>query len=376
MRRAMGEETAGTLGVAVIGTGSIAEAHLYSFKQETERARLLAVVDVDEGRARAAAGRHDVTDVYSDYRDVLARDDIDAVSICAPPFLHARMSVEALLAGKHVLCEKPVAPTLAELDRIEEAERRSGRVFSGVFQLRFGKGAQQMRILLDEGRFGRVHLGLAETLWYRDDAYYDQVDWRGTWESECGGVTVSQAIHLIDALVWFLGEPLSVYARAGSFRPNIGVDDTSVAVIQFDGGAIGQVTSTVSAAGPERSRLEIYGSELSAVSQGPVYDSTGEPFLLSTPAGGGAQAIQQEMEERVLRAFRLLHRGSVDDFLTAVREGSRPLAGVEACRKALQVTTAIYKSAMTGKSVDLPVAPGDPFYSALPPAGHGLPGVS
>jgi predicted dehydrogenase len=222
-----------------------------------------------------------------------------------------------------------------------------------------------------------VHLGLAETLWYRDDAYYDQVAWRGTWEKECGGVTVSQAVHLIDALVWFLGEPRNVFARAGSFRPNIGVDDTSVAVIQFEGGAIGQVTSTVSAAGPERSRLEIYGSEMSAVSQGPVYDSTSEPFLLSLPgAGTDASSIQQELEERVPRAFKLLHRGSVSDILTAVRDGRRPLADIEACRKALQVTTAIYKSAMTGQSVHLPVTPDDPFYSALPPAGHDLPGVS
>ena len=175
----MGVESQLRLGVAVIGTGSIAEAHLYSYKQEGERADLVAVVDVDEARARTAAGRYGVPDVYADYRDVLARDDVDVVSICAPPFLHVQMAVDSLLAGKHVLCEKPVAPTLSELDRIEEAERKSGKVFSGVFQLRFGKGAQQMRILLDEGRFGKVHLGLAETLWYRDDAYYDQVAWRG-----------------------------------------------------------------------------------------------------------------------------------------------------------------------------------------------------
>jgi predicted dehydrogenase len=113
------------------------------------------------------------------------------------------------------------------------------------------------------------------------------------------------------------------------------------------------------------------------VSQGPVYDSTSEPFLLSlSAAGADSSAIQQELEERVPRAFRLLHRGSVSDILTAVHEGRRPLADIEACRKALQVTTAIYESAMTGQPVDLPIAPDDPFYSALPPAGHDLPGVS
>lgn len=362
--------SADSIGVAVIGTGGIAEAHLYSYQREEERARLIAVVDVDQSRARAAADRYGASEVYADYHDALKRAEVDAVSICAPPFLHAQMSVDALAAGKHVLCEKPVAATLSELDRIEAAQRESGKVFSGVFQLRFGKGAQQLRILLDGGRFGKLHLGIADTLWFRDDAYYDDVSWRGTWEQECGGVTVSQAIHLIDSLVWFLGEPKSVFARAGSFRSNIGVDDTSVAVIEFANGAIGQATSTVSAAGPERSRLELYGSELSAVSQGPVYDSTSESFALSTPRPDAAEAIRDEIEERVPRGYKLLHRGAVNDFLASIEEGREPLTDIEACRTALQVTTAIYKSAMTGQPVDLPIAPDDPFYSVLPPAGY------
>lgn len=369
----MNGESNTPLGLAVIGTGSIAEAHLYSYQREGDRSRVVAVVDVDEDRARAAASRYAAEEVYTDYREALARNDVDAVSICAPPFLHVQMSVDALEAGKHVLCEKPVAATLSGLDRIAQSQRTSRRVFSGVFQLRFGKGAQQLHLLVDEGRFGRLHLGVAETLWFRDDAYYDNVAWRGTWEKECGGVTVSQAIHLIDALVWFLGEPKSVFARAGSFRGNINVDDTCVAVIQFESGAIGQVTSTVSAFGPERSRLELYGSELSAVSQGPVYDSTSEPFFLSSPEAAHAEAVQNEIEARVPRAHRLLHRGVVNDFLEAICEGRQPLADIDVCRTVLQVTTAIYKSAMTKQPVDLPIRADDPFYDALPPPDHDIP---
>lgn len=372
----MDAKSGSPLGIAVLGTGSIAEAHLYSYQREEERARLKAVVDVDESRARAAAGRYGVADVYADYRELLAREDVEAVSICAPPFLHTQMAVDSLIAGKHVLCEKPVAPTLSELDRIEEAARESGKVFSGVFQLRFGRGAQQLRVLLDEGRFGRLHLGIAETLWFRDDAYYDQVPWRGTWAEECGGATVSQAIHLIDALIWFLGEPRRVFASAASFRANVEADTTAVAVIEFANGAIGQVTSTVSAAGPERSRLEVYGSRLSALSQGPVYDSTRDPFALASPAAADAEAMQWEMEERLPRGYNLLHRGSVNDFLAAVGEGRPPLAGIDACRTVLQVTTAVYKSAMTGQPVHLPIGRDDPFYGALPPEGHDLPSTA
>jgi UDP-N-acetyl-2-amino-2-deoxyglucuronate dehydrogenase len=363
-------DTAEPVGVAVIGAGAIAQAHLYGF-QRSAQARLVAVADVDEARAKVAAERFGVGLTYRDYQDVLARDDVQAVSICTPPFTHVEMATATLRAGKHVLCEKPVTSTLAGLDAIAEAERDSGRIFSVVFQLRFGRGAQQVRLLLDEGRFGRLTLGLAETLWFRDDQYYD-VDWRGTWAQECGGATSSLAVHLVDCLLWFMGEPESVYAEAGTFRARIEQDDTSAAVVRFQNGAIGQITSTVSSFGQERSRLELYGTELTAVSRGPVYDSTTD-FLLSGADASRAAALRQEVDERVPPGHAILHEGAIVDFLDAIRDGRPPLAGVDACRAALQVTTGIYKSAMTGRPVDLPVAADDPFYHSLPPEGFALP---
>jgi predicted dehydrogenase len=362
------------LGIAVVGAGSIADAHLYSYQRAPERASLVTVVDVDEARARRAAGRFSVPHVLTGYREALERDDVQAVSICTPPFLHAEIAVAALKAGKHVLCEKPVAPTLAGLDAIAEAERTSGRVFSGVFQWRFGRGARQVRRLLDEGRFGRLHLGIAETLWFRDHPYYDDVPWRGRWDTECGGVTVSQAVHIIDCLLWFMGEPVSVFAEAGAFRARIMEEDTSVAVLRFESGAIGQITSTVSAMGQERSRLEIYGTELSAAGQGEAYDTTKDFFTLGARAPEAAQALQRESEERTPPGPKLLHRGAINDFLEAIQENRRPLVGVQECRRALQVTAAIYKSAMTGDRVALPLSPDDPWYHHLPPPGFALPG--
>ena len=183
------------IGVAVIGAGGIADSHLYSYQRLGERVRRVAVVD--ESRAARAAERFEFDEALTSYQDVLARDDVQAVSICTPPFLHVEMSTAALRAGKHVLCEKPAAATLAGLDEIEAAAQESGRIFSGVFQLRFGRGAQQLRMLADEGKFGRFHLCLAETMWYRADAYYDDVAWRGRWDTEAGGATVSQAVHII-----------------------------------------------------------------------------------------------------------------------------------------------------------------------------------
>jgi predicted dehydrogenase len=272
-----------------------------------------------------------------------------------------------------VLCEKPVAPTLAGMDEIEAAARESGRVFSGVFQLRFGRGAQQVRRLIDEGAFGRLHLGLAETLWLREGAYYDDVPWHGTWSTECGGVTVSQAIHVIDALLWFMGEPERVYAEAGTFRARMEAEDTSVAVVRFKSGAIGQITSTISSLAEQKSLLQLHGTELTATSQDDEYSCTRQPFVLSATDPERAARLQREQDERLPKGYRLLHRGVVGDFLDAIEHRREPLVGVEACRTALQVTTAIYKSAMTGERVDLPIAKDDPFYGAIPPEGFALP---
>jgi UDP-N-acetyl-2-amino-2-deoxyglucuronate dehydrogenase len=365
----MGDPT----GVAIIGTGGIAEAHIFAYQKEAERARIVALVDVDRSRAQAAAERCGAQTICEDYREVLERDDIEAISICTPPFTHVEIACAALQSGKHVLCEKPVAPTLAGLDAIEEAQEASGGVFAGVFQLRFGRGAQQLRLLLDEGKFGRLHLGLAETLWFRDDDYYGSVPWRGKWTTEAGGATVSQAIHLIDLLLWYFGEPISVFAEAGVFRTPTEADDVSVAVVRFASGGIGQITSTVSAFGEERSRVEVYGSELGAVSQGSAYSATSEPFRLSAPDPTLAEEAQRHADERVPSGYRVLHRGAIRDFLDAIREGREPLAGIDACRTALQVTAAIYKSAMTGAPAALPITADDPFYHDLPPDGFSLP---
>src|SRR4029079_14496662 len=147
----------------------------------------------------------------------LAHPGVDAVSICTPPFLHVEQSCAALRAGKHVLCEKPMSPTLAGLDEIAAAESEGKAIFAGVFQPRAGQGAQQVKALLDAGRFGRLVFGLSETIWSRDEDYYSMW-WRGTWAQECGGVTMGHGIHSIDTLAWFMGEPASLIADAATVK--------------------------------------------------------------------------------------------------------------------------------------------------------------
>jgi len=361
------------IGIGIIGTGEISVLHAAAYQALGERVRLAAVADIDMDRARALAGHFSIPAVHEDYQQVLADPDVQAVSICTPPFLHVQQSVEALQAGKHVLCEKPVAPNMAGLDRIAAAQRGSGRVFSGVFQGRFGRGARQVKALIERGRFGRLLLGFTHTLWMRDAAYYG-VWWRGSWAQECGGASVSQALHGIDMLLWLMGEPSHLYAEADTLKMDIEVEDTAAAVVRFRSGALGQVLATVNCQ-DNRSRLEIYGTALHAVSSEDAYQPTKEPFRLSAADPAYLESVQKEADELVPSGPPYLHLGMVEDFVGALEEGREPLVTVAECRRSLELVTALYRSAMTGETVSFPIEKTDPFYSSIPPEGMSLPGA-
>jgi predicted dehydrogenase len=360
------------LGIGIIGAGGISHSHLLAYRSRVNRdlARVVAIADIDEARAREQAKQYEVEHVFTDWKQLLEHPGVDAVSICTPPFLHVEQSCAALRAGKHVLCEKPMSPTLAGLDEIAAAEREGKAPFAGVFQHRAGQGAQQVRALIDEGRFGRLVFGLSETIWSRDEEYYSMW-WRGTWEQECGGVTMGHGIHSIDTLMWFLGEPASIIADATTVKLPIKVEDTSAAIVRFKSGAIGQIVVTVNAQ-DNRSRLEVFGTNLQAVSAGEPYGPTATPFRYAAiDPSEGERALADAMR-LVPDETRHLHVPLVHDFIGAITEGRAPMVPASECRRSMEVITGLYKSAMTGERVTFPIADDDPWYSQIPVAGADL----
>jgi UDP-N-acetyl-2-amino-2-deoxyglucuronate dehydrogenase len=359
------------LGISIIGAGDISRSHLLAFRSRTNRdlARVVGIADVDEARAKAQAATYGIGRTYATFEQALTDPEVDAVCICTPPFLHVEQSVAALRAGKHVLCEKPVSPTLAGLDTIAAAEREGGAVFSGVFQYRMGQGAQQLKALIESGRFGRLRFGLSETLWQRPQSYYD-VWWRGTWEKESGGVSMAHGIHCIDTLMWLMGEPASLVADAATVKLDIDVEDTSVAIVRFRSGAIAQIAVTVNAQ-DNRSRLEIFGDEVQAISASPSAP-TSIPFRLTSVDPAVAERARDEAARLVPDETKYLHVAVVHDFLRAIIEEHPPLVTVAECRRSMEIITGIYKSAMTGARVEFTIAPDDPFYRKIPPEGFGL----
>jgi len=359
------------IGIGVIGAGGIAHSHLLAYRSRAnrDRARVVAIADISEVAARKQAETYGIDHVFTDWREMLNVPQVQAVSICTPPFLHVEQSVGALEAGRHVLCEKPVSPTLAGIDAIAAAQRASGAVFEGVFQHRVGQGARQLKALIETGRFGRLRFGLSETLWQRPQEYYD-VWWRGTWAQECGGVTMGHGIHSIDMLLWLMGEPESVIADAATVKLDIKVEDTSLATVRFRNGAVGQIVVTVNAQ-DNRSRLEIFGDDLQAVSSESPYDPTREPFALRSLDVARADDAAREANALYPDTPKHLHVPMVGDFLDAI-DGAAPLVGIDECRRSMELITGMYKSAMTGKRVTFPIAPEDPWYAQIPAAGFDL----
>ena len=204
------------LGVGVIGCGAISANHFAALRQ-VPGAALAAVCDNDPAHLEKAAREQGVRG-YADYRELLADARVEAVHICTPHYLHHRMAIDALHAGKHVLCEKPMAIRLADAQAMAQAARESGRQLGICFQNRYNGASRRIRALLDSGALGAVLGGSAIVAWDRGKDYYAQGDWRGKWATEGGALLINQAIHTLDLLRDFAGEITDVRCSMSAKR--------------------------------------------------------------------------------------------------------------------------------------------------------------
>ncbi|WP_426368062.1 Gfo/Idh/MocA family protein [Streptomyces sp. E-08] len=342
---------------AIVGTGGIADiCHVPALRAQAHRAQIVAAVDVDAPRADAFAAEHGIPEVYTDLGTMLDEQRPDLVHLCTPPFLHADQAVACLEAGAWVWCEKPVALSLAELDRIRAAE---GSAHAGaVFQHRYGTGARYLRDRIAAGTWGRPLVAQCVTAWYRDDAYYD-VPWRGTWESEGGGPTLGHGIHQMDLMLAVLGAWSEVRAMTGRLERDVQTEDVSTALVRFESGALATVVNSVLSP-REESYLRFDLTEATVELRHLYgYSNADWTFTARSPA------VTWDPPGDVPSS----HTAQLADFLDLYEAGIRPDLG----RQTMELVTALYKAAITG----LPVRRGetdaaDPFYGSL----HGgLPGV-
>lgn len=332
----------------LIGCGRISPRHIQSLAQ-IPSGSLVAVADVIASRAQRAAGETGA-EPYTDYRRLLDRRDIDVVTICTPSGLHALMAIEALQAGKHVLVEKPMALTLADADAMIAAAGQAGRKLGVVLQNRYNPPMQDLRRAVDEGRLGRLLLGNATVRWFRPQEYYED-GWHGTWAMD-GGALMNQSIHHIDALQWMMGNPVSVFAYTATLAHRMEAEDTGVAAIRFEGGALGVVEgSTITYPENLEGSLSIFG-EHGSVKVGGTALNRKVFWKIEGQLEHEKELLTREQIDPP-SVYGQSHRAVIEDMIDAVVQDRKPRTNGREARRSVALVLAIYESARTGREVML-----------------------
>jgi predicted dehydrogenase len=348
--------------VAIIGAG-IGASHLKGYRALPDRFIVSVLCDLDRERAAKLANGDPSIRIETDLDRVLSDPDIDLIDICLPPHLHFKVSMAALQTGKHVVCEKPFVSSLHEADLLAEAVEKSGRTLSPVFQYRFGRGFAQLRALIDKGLAGKAYTASVETHWCRRAEYYD-IPWRGTWKGEQGGAVLSHAIHNHDLLCHVMGDVRRLTAFTATRVNPIETEDCASIVFEMDSGALATSSITLGAADDTshfRFCFEGFTAESGKAPYTPAEDQW--HFLARDPA-------RQAEIDAVVNAVPAVHSGFAG-FFDALADAISGRGGSEVTvadgRRSLEMVTAIYHTARTGGTVQLPLDHKHPLYKGWTP---------
>jgi predicted dehydrogenase len=349
--------------VAIIGAG-IGREHLAAFQQLPERFHVKTLCDLDKSRAEEVIGENSDTHYSASFDEVLADADIDLVDVCLPPHLHFEHCERAMLAGKSVICEKPLVSSVKDADRLIDLAKETGQAVYPVFQYRYGLGGLQMRKLIDRGLAGDAFVGTLETHWHRNTAYYEP-QWRGTWAGEQGGAVLNHAIHMHDWLSYIFGPVESVYAELATRVNDIEVEDCAAISLRMKSGAL--VTSSITlGAADDTSRLRFCFNGLTA-------ESGSNPYA---PAEGhwtfkAREPYEQQKIDDVLANVSEPPAGYVGLF-TALADALDGRTGQEVTledgRRSLEFVSAVYASARQSKPIKLPLTAEHSTYTGWGPA--------
>ena len=338
---------------AIIGTGNIAEFHARAIDL-VDNAQLVAVHSRREEPGQAFAAKHNA-EYVGDTAALLARDDVDAICITTPSGTHADLGIAAARAGKHVLTEKPLDITPERVDELVNACAENKVQLGGIFQARFGKGAQAVKTAVDAGRFGQLAWASAYVPWFRSEEYYQSAGWRGTWDLDGGGALMNQSIHAIDMILWLAGDWEEVSARCTNIlHKGLEVEDTAMAWVKFKSGAMGVIQGSTACYPGEPKRVELKGSTGSAtlVDDMPTLwqfetelgqDEEVREWVKGAKIGGGASDPNAISIDG--------HRAQIEDFAAAITEGREPAIPGRDGKKAVELICAIYQSSQANAIV-------------------------
>lgn len=337
-------------GFGVIGCGRISKNHLESI-QALPHARLVAVSDLQEAALRRTVETYPCK-AYCHYQEMLKNPAVEIITICTESGFHARIAMDAMKAGKHVLVEKPMAMSMAEADQMIQTAKEMGVKLGVSHQNRFNPPIKRLRKALEGGRFGKLTHAAAVLRWNRNDAYYEQAPWRGTWAMD-GGCLMNQAIHNIDLLQWMMGPVASVFAYTATNMRKIEGEDTALAILKFKNGAFASIeaATTIYPHNLEET-LSIFGTEGTARIGGVAVNK----MEIWRFAGDKEEEVLAEISQEPPNVYGFGHAELVEDMMEAIEEDREPAICGEEGRKALEIILGIYHSAKYKMEITFPLS--------------------
>ena len=341
---------------ALIGCGRISPNHIAAAKENG--LEIVAMCDINIENIKDKMVKFDLPDTiakYTDYREMIEKEKIDLAAIATESGKHAEIAINCIEAGINLIIEKPIALSLHDADRIiEMAERKNVKVCA-CHQNRFNKSVQKIRDAVEKNRFGRMFYGTAHIRWCRDYEYYSRAKWRGTWEQD-GGALMNQCIHNIDLLRWMLGDEIEevVGMTDRLHHDYIEAEDLGIALIRFKSGAYGIVEGTTNIYPKnleetlylfgEKGTVKAGGQSVNVIEEWRFSDMLDDP-----------EEVKARFHENPPNVYGYGHRPLYADVIDAIKNDRKPYVDAEAGKRALELVLAIYKSAATGKSVNLPM---------------------
>lgn len=334
------------LGIAVLGTGIIIRDFHMVCLQNHPKAEVVAAGNLHAESLERLARQYRIPKTYTDFAALAADPDIDAVVIGLPNYLHAPVTIQMLEAGKHVLCEKPMATTVAEAEQMIEAAQRTGRKLMIAHMWRFDREVLWLRDLVASGALGKIFKVKSHAIWLYEgpppQSWFVQKRFAG------GGALADMGIHSIDTLRYVLGgtRPTKVFATAGAHFREIELEDTATLLLEFEGGIAGLI---------EAGWYHLYADGLEGYTQ--VYGTRGYaralPSELHTFVEGVWSVIHPKMPSRKQQCDLPMYQAQMDHFLDCILEDREPSpSGVDGWW-AMRVLEAAYRSAELGEAVTI-----------------------
>jgi len=343
------------LKIALVGCGRIAKRHseLLGFDQ-IKGAQLVSVCDNVIDKANKIGEQFNVP-AYIDMDAMMKSEPIDIVVVLTPSGLHAEHVVNLSKYGKHIIVEKPMALSIEDTEAMIYACDANNIKLFVIKQNRFNVPVVKLRKALVSGRFGKLTLGTVRVRWARHQAYYDQDLWRGTWSMD-GGVLTNQASHHVDMLEWMMGDVESVFAKMTTALADVETEDTAIVTLKFKSGALGIIEATTATRPTNlEGSISILGENGTVVIGGVAVNEM-QTWVFEDEQEGDS-GVLEEFSVNPPNVYGFGHQAYYEHVVDCVVNESANLVDGLQGRKSIELISAIYESAETGKEVFLKFKP-------------------